>query len=250
MPQLEAEIWQRFKDQGVQVFCILLKNAQGNQPSLGDLQTWADMGGVTFPVLQAADLVGITYGIPAYPTNFIIDQQMIIAWKIVGLPQNWQPVIDFIEDLLGEETPTPVPSYTPTPTPPHTPPPTETPTITPTSSADEFNFTLQLTDDFLEPGDYFDLTAEYYNPLELFQADVYVVLDVLGAYFWHPQWTQEISHELTTFVMGTGTLDILQFTWPDVQDRLNGLFFYGAVTEQGTFEFLDDVSVIQFGYGY
>ncbi len=243
-PELESRIWIPYKDQGVMVFTILMENASGDPPTVDDLQDWARDFGLTFPILQGTEEVENSYVVPIYPSNFIIDQDMVIQYKHSGYTEDdMDTMVAIVEDLLGGGSPTP----TPVPTSENTPQPTSTPTGT----FENMTLDLTLTDSQLQPGDEFHLFAEVMNdnpyPVE---SDYYCVLEVVGLYFWYPGWTEMLEFERRNLGIGMTSFDVLgPFQWPDVQDSLTGLYFYSVLTAPGNFNFISNLEVIDFSYG-
>ena len=144
------------------------------------------------------------------------------------------------------------PAPTPTPTPDD---PTATPgnpTATP-GPAPDMTMDLTLADAELTEGDDFFLhlsvTNNEMNPHTI---DVYIVLDVLGSYWFWPSW-EDPAQGLDHKTMTVGSLDlyqeaILDFTWPGGTGALGGLQFIGCMFTQGTWALVGDVSVIPWRY--
>ncbi len=161
----------------------------------------------------------------------------------------------------GEPTNTPHPTATPTPeqptaTPEPTVTPTEipkdTPTPAPTSTPQEEMFTvaLHLNANMFTEFDPFILQLEINNrTTQDYMIDQYVILDVYGMLFFHPNWTEqpdyvryfvsENYHELVT---------LLSFIWPQNAGTAQNLTFYAGCVNSETYELVGNIDAIQFGY--
>lgn len=259
-PVLESDFYQVYKDRGLVVLTIITENNQGGNPDLADVQWWANQFGLTFPVLVAANRVGITYGIPAYPTNYIIDRNMVIRYKQAGWGGSvHDQMIAMIEALLDEGSPTPTPggptaTPTVTPTPADataTPGPTTTPEPSPTPGIYDCEFQFAMPSAYFREGDTFSLTANLDNHGPGLTVDFYTVLDVLGSYYFYPSWTSNLEYErINLNASDTYALTVLAaFTWPRVEGSLSGLAFYGIVTYQDTLDLASNLAYTSFGYG-
>jgi hypothetical protein len=102
-------------------------------------------------------------------------------------------------------------------------------------------YDLELADDNLVPGDLFQLDARAGNPsAQVLTADEYIVLDVFGAYYFYPAWTQSLQSRLVSVEPGTEMHHtVLSFYWPDNAGSAVGLYFYGALFEPSTFDLID-----------
>lgn len=232
------------------VFTILLENASGKTPSLGDLQTWANQFGCTFPILQAADRVGITYGTPGVPTNFIIDQDMVIRYKVAGYDPDG--MMAMVLSLLNRPTATPEATATPISSPTSTPTPFDaTPTPSSTPGQYPIEFTFDISDTYFQTGDSFWLKVNLTNASDAQSVDLYTVLQVYDMYFFYPTWAEDIDSETIT-VPGYSPLSLTvlgPFTWPAVEGTVTGLAFIGAVMQPSTYTILSEPAFIDFGYG-
>jgi len=75
-----------------------------------------------------------------------------------------------------------------------------------------------------------------------------VVLEVFGAYYWYPDWTQTFQTVVVDNYPGSTPLEILQFTWPDLSSTAAGLTFYGAVLNENLNGFIGLHGWADFGW--
>jgi len=128
-------------------------------------------------------------------------------------------------------------------------PPTPTPTPTPTPIPD-LGVNLELSQNFFQAGDEFLLDAFISNPgPETYTSHPFVVvLDVYSYFFWYPSWTVDFSYELLDIDVGTQYLEILRFTWPEVNGHASGLRFYGAILNAEFTEIIGEWDMVEFSY--
>jgi len=154
---------------------------------------------------------------------------------------------DSIRDLNGADigghyimvdtpTPTPVPTFTPAPTAtPRTP------------------FTgvrLDLYDSSLQAGDLFNLRSESRgNPSDL-NADLCIVLDVYGDYWFWPSWTPSFDKQRISLAPYEATVTlILSFLWPEGEfGSAENLRFWGAILRPNTLDVIGEIDSVVFGY--
>ena len=120
------------------------------------------------------------------------------------------------------------------PTPTFTPVDAATPTPTPLP---EPGVTLILPDTELESGDLFLLRALCTGDAgsEDYAAELYVVLDVMGNFWFHPGWTPAPQYQIITLQPGQSKMVfLLEFTWPDTSTAPGTAAFWGALLEPGT----------------
>ncbi len=121
-------------------------------------------------------------------------------------------------------------------------------------AAPEIEFFLEVSQAIFMPGDEFYLWAEVEKPAgQSLTFDEYIVLDVLGQYFFWPGWVQLPDMDHQTVTMGAAdTLleqDILEFIWPDCSGSITGLWFYGLLFEPGGFDvIISNVTSAEFGF--
>ncbi len=99
MPQLEAHIWQAFKNQGLVVLGVDLKE------DLGPVKLFAVNNNITFPL--AIDQTGEVFrayaggdAVTNVPYNVIIDKNQKIRYSQTGYKEN--EMITLIQDLLQQ----------------------------------------------------------------------------------------------------------------------------------------------------
>jgi len=78
--------------------------------------------------------------------------------------------------------------------------------------------------------------------------DLYIMLDIFGAYWFAPCWSEDLCHYDVTSLEGRREMDILAFEWPEVSGRADGLAFWAALFEDGTFNLFGAVDYVTFGY--
>ncbi len=147
---------------------------------------------------------------------------------------------------LPTPTPTPTPTSTPTSTP--TPDPGE-PTPTPTPD-DWYGVQLSINGETFTSGDAFKLRTHCQAPPEITEADLYVILDVNGSYFFWPTWTPEYDRETVELNYDrTDYFFVLDFKWPsDFSNRADGLRFWSGITDPATGSIIGNISMVEFGY--
>ncbi len=156
-------------------------------------------------------------------------------------------------DDLFPETPYPtvtaVPTETATPLPTSIPEPTATPQPTATNIPDSLGVELILNQERFTPGDLFDLQEKTFNPGNQRPTLLFCILEVVGIYFFHPDWTEDVSWEEITLEPGITTHPILSFQWPNVEDTLDHILFWGAMLEPDAMTLLGDYDCVEWGYG-
>ena len=155
-----------------------------------------------------------------------------------------------------QPTSTPLPTHTRTPTPPPvTPTPTESPvptsdpaTATPTAVSPGIDLWLNKDGQTYEPGDEFILILYLLNNDEYgIPADIYILLDCYGSYWFFPEWSVELDSEYWDLPPGGRTaVTILEFVWPEFHGNYADLLFYAAAFEPGSFDLIGEVDWVQF----
>jgi len=133
--------------------------------------------------------------------------------------------------------------HTPTPSPTVTP--TVTPTPTPWSGVQLF-----LSDDMFSAGEPFKLRALCMGEPGDTAADLYVILDVFGDYWFYPGWNPVPMCRRINLENGhTAYHFILDFIWPEGDfGHADGIYFWSAITTPGTFKPIGDLDCVVFGY--
>ncbi len=124
---------------------------------------------------------------------------------------------------------------------------TPTPTPTPTAHSDGVDLILNATE--YHGGDTFSLRAHCFGPADR-PADLYVILDVAGSYWFYPDWTTAPDHETITLSdQHTNYFFILDFIWPSGDlGQGDGARFWGAMCDAGTADLLGEVDFVTFGW--
>lgn len=84
MPDVEANLWQTYKDQGLKV--VALDNSGPDLIDLGTVAAYVDYLGPTYPVgleistFTYSQISGIYSGSNPYPVDIVIDQAGIIQY--------------------------------------------------------------------------------------------------------------------------------------------------------------------------
>ncbi len=114
---------------------------------------------------------------------------------------------------------------------------------------------LDLSQDFFEPGDPFQLDAVLLNNTASDWSGLclFVILEVSGSYWFAPSWTggtEGIDYYAVDLVTGSHNMlpIIPEFAWPEGARSADGLIFYGAVTDPAVTQILGNLDVVMFGY--
>ena len=185
-------------------------------------------------------------------------------------------------------TPTNTPSVTPTPTPTptpsgttptHTPSPTITPTPTPSSQTPSITPTptassgpqsptptntpggctstgvkIEMPSKMFHPGELCNCYAVVCNQegAELQNYPLFVILDILGSYFFAPSFNQEFDYYLgqyPVFQVGETRVQVLgDFFWPEGAGSFNGAYWYAALTDPGIMNIYGEWDSYEFGW--
>ncbi|MCD4653352.1 hypothetical protein K8T06_05400, partial [bacterium] len=167
------------------------------------------------------------------------------------------------------------PTCTPTsPTPSFTPTSTATPTFTPTSTATMSptmtvtpqstntqqptatqrpgsGAEIRLSQTEYYPGDNFklDLFISNVNPVPR-NVSLYLLLDVYGAYWFGPGWSQNLEFYEISDLLGSQNIPIFDFIWPEILGYADGLRFWSAMLEQETQLLFGYYDMVEFGYNW
>ncbi len=132
-----------------------------------------------------------------------------------------------------------------------TPTPTAQPDATPTPPRpDWIGVQLRLPNSPFQAGEPFVLTALSRGPWGMHSADLCVILDVYGSYWFWPSWSQSYDCSFVTLsdMEATETV-ILDFRWPFGDfGQAHGLYFRGAILVHGTYYTIGDIGFTAFGY--
>ncbi len=144
-----------------------------------------------------------------------------------------------------EPTSTPeIPTATPEPTVTMTPEPTATP------ECPETGFFCELNQEMYRGGDTFILSADACNNGDSdLEVDAFMLLEVYGYYWFWPSWSVDMDYSTITIPpCDCLEMTILEFTWPQDAGSADGLRFYCAMFEPGTWEMVGAMSMCSFGY--
>lgn len=97
------ELYQAYKLRGFIILSVLCQDYIGGPPATSDCKAWANLYGLTFPVLADNNVnVWNLYDDEGYiPLNLIIDKKMVIQYKDAGYePAIKESFIQIIEELL------------------------------------------------------------------------------------------------------------------------------------------------------
>lgn len=146
-------------------------------------------------------------------------------------------------DTPSHPIPTATPNVTLTPEPTLTPAPTQPPITT--------GCRLTLNQNLFHADDTFLLTLNLWNYDVGVQADVFVLLDVVGAYYCWPSWCMvpEMDSEQHYLPYNhSSRLTVLDFIWPGNAGSFSDARFWAAMMRSGTYDLLGEVSMASFGW--
>jgi hypothetical protein len=142
---------------------------------------------------------------------------------------------------------TPTPTITPAITPTRTP--TSPPTSTPTSVIDHIEIDITTNQDIYHAGDSFLLTTVSVNPGPAVQLNEYIILDIVGQYWYWDNWTPSVDFRLTALPASDSVEEtILNFTWPVTSSSFYGIYFWAAFLDPETYELVGDYGYCDFGF--
>lgn len=123
------------------------------------------------------------------------------------------------------------------------------PVVTPTPVPADEGVDLILNGSVFRNGDPFKLRAACSGPLGT-DVDLYVVLDVMGQYWFYPEWSQAACYETFSLLDQPVTYRfIMDFIWPSGDfGQADGIHFWGALCDAGTTRLLGDCDRVTFGY--
>lgn len=162
----------------------------------------------------------------------------------------------FVDMGYHYQIPTPTNTPMPTVTPTMTPTATLTPTPTSTPLCTTTGVTLYMPADYYRPGDISTCTATVCNAegSTLEGYPLFVVLDVYGALFWGPGFTESVDSYLNDFPVfqpGTTAVAVIpEFLWPDTGSSAANIRFVAALTNPGISTIFGEMDVFEFGWGF
>ncbi|MCD4652315.1 M28 family peptidase [bacterium] len=122
----------------------------------------------------------------------------------------------------------------------------------PTPHPETIGIALAMTDTSLETGDTFELNADWWNHStdDLFNAPVFIILDIENSYWFWPRWIPELDHENWNLYAGTfeNSINILTFNWPEINGSGGGLKFWAAITSQDYLSIIGSYDVLEWEY--
>ncbi len=150
----------------------------------------------------------------------------------------------------GPVTDTPTPTVeTPTPT---MGTPTSTPgpdTPTPVPSPNDYQLDLVINQTWFNAGDQFRLDVIFYNNTpHTLVANLIVLLDVHGQYFFYPEWISSLDWEQKTNRSQATTYIILDFPWDEEASNGYGILFYAAMFDETFSLNYGDIDSVEFGW--
>lgn len=156
-----------------------------------------------------------------------------LSMKNVSLPDQGLLIREVTQDLTDFD-------LTPDPTP--VPSPTPDPAVT--------GVTLHLNQSMFEALDLFHLARTVVNGGPEVVADEYILLDVLGQYWFWPSWSEDGDYHRRTLAAGTvyASETVLTFQWPVVSGEVTGLRFWAALLDAGSQELLGEFDMVEWGY--
>lgn len=142
--------------------------------------------------------------------------------------------------------------YTATPIPTETPEPatqTPAPTSTPDNECNKLGVKLWMPSDHYQTDDDFSLTVTVCNP----DAETYhnipffVIVDVMGSYWFWPTFTQEIAYLTIELKPGLQEHAVISVRWPEGAGTGSGTF-YAAMTDESFSALFGDWDSWEFGW--
>lgn len=130
-----------------------------------------------------------------------------------------------------------------------TPAPTQVPTASPTPTPHPEGVDMILNATVFHGGEPFKLRAACYGPPGQ-TIDLYVILDVMGLYWFYPDWTQTPCCDTFSLQEGSGNYRfVLDFVWPSGDlGQGDGIRFWGAMCDAGTADLIGEIDFVTFGW--
>ncbi|MBN1356178.1 hypothetical protein JXA40_07915 [bacterium] len=187
----------------------------------------------------ASQTPGLTATVPATCTNSPIPSQTPTAVE----PSATIPV---------PETPTPTSAPQASPSPTSSAPGIPTSSPTPEWKGTGIDLWLNKDGNSYSKGNVFDLILFLLNETNLpIPADLYLVLDVYGSYWFWPSWSIGIDKMESSLPPAQRyPLEILSFIWPEYNGSFTGVFIYAAALKPGTSELIGEMDYVTFGCNY
>ncbi len=151
-----------------------------------------------------------------------------------------------------EPTASPVPSSTPSPNTTNSPTSTISPSATPTiPSYDAITVRLWMPSKLYRSGDLCSCKVSIYNPGPdtYHQLQLFVILDILGTYFYAPSYTHFDFFSLLNIAPETYDFQILpEFYWPENTGSARGIIWYAGLTNPEITELISNLDTWAFGW--
>jgi len=224
-------------------------------PVIFDINYWMDpemlCGDYQFDVLMVGD--GQVYGGQTVHIN--------VPEDVCDCPYTPTPT------ATGTITPTPTRTATPPPPPTWTPPSTWTPISTftpmfsptpspvPTSACPETGAAIEMPSDYYRPGEpcYVNVIVCNNEGHVLEDHPLFVVLDVFGAYFFAPGFSQTMDHygDIYPFLNIGETIVVVlpEFRWPAGVGSVGGVKWYAGILNPEITEIVGEFDQFTFGWG-
>ncbi|MBN2055660.1 S8 family serine peptidase [bacterium] len=142
-------------------------------------------------------------------------------------------------------TPTPIipPTFTSVPC-------TRTPIVTATPSCPTTGAFCEISQSVFVPGDQFTMTVSMCNGgNNSFTAEVYVILDVFGSYWFWPSWSIDMDFAVWSIpACDCLTATILDFIWPPGGGAADDIAIWVAMLEPGTYHLIGEYGYCPFDY--
>ena len=125
--------------------------------------------------------------------------------------------------------------------------PVESPTPTPYSGPPGVD--LRLNGSMFYENDRYLLELDYLNPSnEPIPADVYLVLDVYGFFWFWPDWTETINSDYRVMTAQKILTEVIfDFTWPYYDGDFDNVIIWAAALKPGTSELIGNYDFVSFG---
>ena len=109
---------------------------------------------------------------------------------------------------------------------------------------------IRMPDRMLLPGETFriELILDNHGPETHAGLPLFAVLDIFGALYYAPDWTETVAWMEADLGIGQNVIDLFQFTWPSGLGTMSGLRLYAALVTPDLSELVGDWDVVMFGW--
>ncbi len=178
------------------------------------------------------------------PTAMVIDLKIFQPQRKIRAATHGNGV--FERNLIQPHMPTVSPAISPTAMPTLIPP-TPTPAI-------NFGVDIILPQNYFSPGDTFTLSAKLINNGQTRPyVPFFCILDIYGRLFFYPSWSEyppDVDWEYLPVPSGITEKRIIEaFTWPPIDQALDGLFFHAAFLDESFSAIEGRMDTEGWGYG-